>query len=283
MPDVVPPPARPVLELYRINHWAQAQPFVSEPHVHPHYEVFYFERGHGIHYIDFAAYPIADHSAFLVSRRQVHYFTAPLGAHNTGWVLSFGPAFFEQLDPTLTPLFGSFGQAPAYSLSGTGCELDAAWFARLAHELAAPQPQAAAVLAALTNVLLLYLSRQPQVAGVPKNRGPSSRTYRQFMEALEAHLTRLHTVADYAALLSLPAKQLNRLCQRQRGQSALATIHERLNLEARRHLFRSGQSVKEIGYSLGFADPAYFSAFFKRLNGQSPEAFRADVAQIHKL
>ena len=251
-------------------------------HAHAHYEVFYFERGHGTHYIDFAAYPIVDHAVFLVSRRQVHYFTAPLGARNAGWVLSFGPAFFEQLDPALTPLFGSFGQALAYSLAGTGCELDGAWFARLAHEVAVPQPQAAAVLAALTNVLLLYLSRQPIAAGAFVARDTSQRKYHRFVEALEAHLNRLHTVAEYAALLRLPPKQLNRLCQRQRGQSALAIIHERLNLEARRQLFRSEQAVKEIRYTLGFADPAYFSAFFKRLNGQSPEAFRADVAQIHQ-
>lgn len=70
----------------------------------------------------------------------MHYFTAPLGARNVGWALSFGPAFFERLDPALMPLFGSFAQAPAYALSGTGFELDAAWFARLAQELAAPRP-----------------------------------------------------------------------------------------------------------------------------------------------
>ncbi|WP_052732249.1 helix-turn-helix domain-containing protein [Hymenobacter terrenus] len=272
-----------MLELYPINHWAQQAPFVSAPHAHTHYEVFYFEQGHGTHCIDFDEYPITDHSVFLISRQQVHYITAPLGARNVGWVLSFGLPFFERLDPALTPLFGSFVQAPAYSLAGTGRELNAEWFTRLARELATPRPQAGYVLAALTNVLLAYLNDQPAAVGAALGSPDSyQRLYHAFAEALEAHLARLHTVAGYAALLGLPPKQLNRLCQRIRGQSALATIHERLNLEARRHLFRSGQSVKEIGYSLGFADPAYFSAFFKRLNGQSPEAFRTAVAQIHQ-
>jgi AraC-like DNA-binding protein len=44
--------------------------------------------------------------------------------------------------------------------------------------------------------------------------------------------------------------------------------------EARERLLAPGAAVKEVGLSLGFADPYHFSRFFKRQVGQSPKAFR---------
>ncbi len=276
MTNTSPPP----FELFPIDHWAEHEPFISRPHTHQHYEIFYFLRGHGVHHIDFVDYPIADHAVFLVARHQPHYFSAPVGARNTGWALSFESTFFERLAPPFTPLFGSFTQSPAYSLAGSGDELDAAWFARLKQELVSGQPHALAIGVSLVNILLAYVSRRAPAATAAS--GALQVRYQQFVEALETHLHTRHTVAEYAALLRLPPKQLNQICRRLRGQSALATIHERLNLEARRQLFRSERAVKEIAYALGFDDPAYFSNFFRRLNGQSPEAFRLAQAQIHK-
>ena len=45
-------------------------------------------------------------------------------------------------------------------------------------------------------------------------------------------------------------------------------------LEARRALLYSNLSVAEIGYAVGFADPAYFTRFFTRHEGQSPLRYR---------
>ena len=41
-------------------------------------------------------------------------------------------------------------------------------------------------------------------------------------------------------------------------------------------------SVTQLADSLGFADPAYFARFFRRLTGVSPKAFRqAGGAHAH--
>ncbi|MET0366097.1 MAG: helix-turn-helix domain-containing protein, partial [Sphingobium sp.] len=45
-------------------------------------------------------------------------------------------------------------------------------------------------------------------------------------------------------------------------------------LEARRSLLYSNLSVAEIAFSVGFADPAYFSRFFQRNMGVSPRQYR---------
>jgi AraC family transcriptional activator of pobA len=52
-------------------------------------------------------------------------------------------------------------------------------------------------------------------------------------------------------------------------------LHARLMLEAKRSLVYTSMTVAEVGYSLGFADPAYFSRVFARRAGVAPAAFRA--------
>ena len=46
--------------------------------------------------------------------------------------------------------------------------------------------------------------------------------------------------------------------------------------EARRLLIFTTASINEIGYQLGFNDPAYFSRFFTREAGMTPGRYRAD-------
>ncbi len=52
------------------------------------------------------------------------------------------------------------------------------------------------------------------------------------------------------------------------------TNDARTALEAKRRLAWTAMGVAEIGWSLGFSDPAYFSRFFARETGLSPSAFR---------
>jgi AraC family transcriptional activator of pobA len=44
--------------------------------------------------------------------------------------------------------------------------------------------------------------------------------------------------------------------------------------EAQRSLAYTRMSVAEVGYTLGFEDPAYFSRAFRRHYGQSPSEYR---------
>jgi AraC-like DNA-binding protein len=40
------------------------------------------------------------------------------------------------------------------------------------------------------------------------------------------------------------------------------------------------KSVKEIAFELGYKDQFYFSRFFKRLTGVSPEAYRHSISRF---
>jgi AraC family transcriptional activator of pobA len=51
-------------------------------------------------------------------------------------------------------------------------------------------------------------------------------------------------------------------------------VQDRAILEAKRALLYSNMTVAEVGYYLGFDDPAYFSRFFAKAEGLSPRGFR---------
>jgi methylphosphotriester-DNA--protein-cysteine methyltransferase len=70
---------------------------------------------------------------------------------------------------------------------------------------------------------------------------------------------------------------LRRSCHAATGQSALDLLHERLFLEARRLLAYTAAPVAEVARDPKFDDASYFSCFFTRHAGRSPQAFRGAV------
>lgn len=51
-------------------------------------------------------------------------------------------------------------------------------------------------------------------------------------------------------------------------------MHQLKIQQAKHLLLHTAQSVQEIGQSVGYADPFYFSRIFKRVEGISPQHFR---------
>jgi AraC family transcriptional activator of pobA len=52
-------------------------------------------------------------------------------------------------------------------------------------------------------------------------------------------------------------------------------VHERLTREACRRLLYVAAPANSLALELGFEDPAYFSRFFRRQTGLSPQKWRA--------
>jgi AraC family transcriptional regulator, transcriptional activator of pobA len=84
-----------------------------------------------------------------------------------------------------------------------------------------------------------------------------------------------HRPGHYARKLRITVGHLNHLARRHLGRTAGVLIRERLAVEAKRQLLHTDSTVAEIGYALGFKDPAYFARFFRREAGSTPTVFRA--------
>lgn len=139
------------------------------------------------------------------------------------------------------------------------------------------------LLESLLVVLLGWLLREPvtkTVAGdAPANRDRGRQYLSAFSAAIERDHARHLPLEHYASQLGISTAHLNAVCRELAGCSALALVHARLMLEARRQLVYTSMSVRDIGDALGFADPAYFTRFFKRGSGLSPRQFRERAQQ----
>ena len=97
----------------------------------------------------------------------------------------------------------------------------------------------------------------------------------RFRALVEKRFTHAYGVAAYANVLGVTARYLNDRCRAANGPNAMAIVHQRKALEARRLLLFTDMAIADIGASLGFEDPAYFARFFRREVGVSPTGFRA--------
>ncbi len=84
--------------------------------------------------------------------------------------------------------------------------------------------------------------------------------------------------AAYAASLNVSAHYLNECVKNTTGQSVSRHIQNRLVLEAKRLLYHSNKSVKEIAADLGYDDYPYFSRLFRKVTGVTPLTFRNSIS-----
>jgi AraC family transcriptional regulator, transcriptional activator of pobA len=97
---------------------------------------------------------------------------------------------------------------------------------------------------------------------------------RRLRQMIENRYAQHWPIQRFARELGLSETSLNRLCRRLTGSTGFDLLQQRLALEARRRLIYAADSVGGIACALGFKDSAYFSRFFRRHSGLSPQEYR---------
>ena len=100
---------------------------------------------------------------------------------------------------------------------------------------------------------------------------------RQFNFHVESNFRKEHKVQFYADLMNKSPKTLSNIFSLYNYNSPMSIIHDRIISEAKRLLFYSDKSAKEIAFELGFDDAAHFSRFFKNATNQNTSSFRKSL------
>ncbi|EJC81133.1 DNA-binding domain-containing protein, AraC-type [Rhizobium leguminosarum bv. trifolii WSM2297] len=93
-------------------------------------------------------------------------------------------------------------------------------------------------------------------------------------ELLQQHFRSHKPASFYASELGISPTHLTRIVRSMTGSTPHELIAGKLIEEAKRQLVFTLGSVQEIGFRLGFADPAYFSRFFLKYTGETPRVWR---------
>lgn len=97
----------------------------------------------------------------------------------------------------------------------------------------------------------------------------------KFKSLLEENYKRLKNPAEYAGRLNISTAYLNECVKATTGKAVSSHIQQRVVLEAKRLLYHSTRSVKEIAGELGYDDYSYFTRLFSKIVGVTPIVFRS--------
>lgn len=109
----------------------------------------------------------------------------------------------------------------------------------------------------------------------PAKLSRSESISKAFRQLLEANYCTIKQPMAYAKRLNISTHYLNESIKKTTGLSVSQHIQDRIILEAKRLLYHTGKSVKEIAFELGYEDYPYFSRLFTRAAGMSALTFRS--------
>ncbi|MCD9017681.1 helix-turn-helix domain-containing protein [Parachryseolinea silvisoli] len=126
--------------------------------------------------------------------------------------------------------------------------------------------------------LIHYVAKIASTSCDPRAQSSKLRITQRFLSMLEAQFSLTATsrpsmqysASDFAEHLCVHVNHLNRSVKAVTGKTTSRLISERLLKEACRLLAEGDRTIADVGYSLGFDQPAHFTNFFKRLTGQPP-------------
>lgn len=84
----------------------------------------------------------------------------------------------------------------------------------------------------------------------------------------------LHLPSFYAQKLNITTSHLNHCLNIATGLSVTHWLQDAMINEAKKQIYYTDNDIKEIAYTLGYDDHAYFSRLFKKLTGHTPLEFR---------
>ncbi len=253
---------------------------LSTAHRHSFYHLVLFTEGAGTHAIDFVEFNVKPYQVYFMIPGQVHSWN--FEGLTDGYIINFSPTFFQPflLNPAYAESFSFFrGDAKTsvidlpVSLHQKVKEL----FEGIIRESTNNDSSAADMIRVLMMQFFIMVSRISE-GSIPK--GPTSYNQtlvRNFQKLIGENYSRLKLPKDYAEMLYITPNHLNAVCKDILGTSAGDVIRNRLLLEAKRLLTNPQLNINEIAFTLNFSDNSYFTKFFKKAEGKTPEEFRKQI------
>lgn len=262
----------------RFAAYLKVHPNLHLAHGHSFYHLVLFTKGGGHHTIDFNTFPVEVGQVYFMAPGQVHSWS--FEGDIDGYVVNFSDGLFQSFlkESHYLESFRFLSGEVKDQVIKLDKEALPHAVALLEQIVAEAGTKDAFHQDAVCSLLLLFfilVARQaPDAKESTERAHPSVVVLQNFRKLLNQYYSQYKLPKDYAALLYVTPNYLNALCNDLLGKSAGDVIRERILLEAKRQLVNLDESIAGIGYNLGFTDNSYFTKFFRKYTGVTPEDFR---------
>ncbi len=249
-----------------------------------YYSVIWIKKGSGKVEANFSEYEFGPDSLFAFSPYQPFILT---DAENIeGVVLNFHPDFYcihHHLEEVSCRgvMFNNIYQKPFVVLDMSAKSTLDMLIKQIETEMQHPTVAQDEALVNYMKLVLIVGSRlkNEQTAEEEKIISASKEPFilQNLKMYIEEHFKTKHAASEYAALLNIHPKTLGRIVKSHFNKTLSHLINERIIIEAKRELFTTNKSIKEISYEMGYEDEFYFSRFFKVNVDISPQMYRETV------
>jgi AraC-like DNA-binding protein len=264
------------ISLHRIDRMNRMNAPHMDAHRDDHSNFFFQENGHCRLMVDFREVELQGCGVLCVLPGQVHYPLYTEGSY--GWFLGVDMSLLDDYHRSVVE---------EYARHCFPVSIDAEQSAMLTKTLnllqefyQSPgqygQPVVQSMLKVCLGVFTSLFERQIREHTVLSR--PSAITS-QFRKLLSRHFKTVKSPSEYSGMLNITLSYLNEVVKETSGQPVGYWIQNEVITEAKRLLYYTDLSVKEIGFVLGYEDHTYFSRLFRKVAGKSAGQFREEYRQ----
>ena len=246
-----------------------------------YYALIWVKEGEGILKTDFAEYRFKKNSLFSFVPYQPFLFSSGL---IKGIAIYFHSDFFcihkHQTEVTCNGvLFNTIYEAPFFSVEDNLEDTLNKIIEQINSEIQNPGFAQYELLISYMKIFLIAASRAraTQKPHIMQPQGREPFILQDLKDAIEKEFKCKHAPSDYADLLNISLNALAKITKKHFNKTLTSLITERIIIEAKRELYLTNKTVKQLAYELGYDDEYYFSRLFKKNASISPQIYRETV------
>lgn len=242
------------------------------------YHIIWFQEGSPTHLIDFNPIKIKPNTLIFLNKDTVHRFDDK--SKFGGKAILFTDSFFCRTETDTKFLRNSILFNDLFSVSQIQVQKQSKIFADLLQQMTdelqnIKDNSQADILQNLLHNFLLQAERKRRKQNFTEIKKGADLDYVMlFKDLLETDYKSQKQVNYYAREIIITEKRLNQATTKVLGKTPKEIIDDRIMLEAKIILAHTTESVKEIGYDLGFEEPTNFIKYFKKHSKFTPTEFR---------
>lgn len=242
------------------------------------YHIIWFQEGSPTHLVDFNPIKIKPNTLLFLNKDTLQRFDSKIKF--SGKIILFTDSFFCKTESDIRFLRNSILFNDLLSVAQIQPKNQSKLFATLVEQMTQEllhqkdNWQSDILQNLLHNFLLLSERERKKQNFVEIKKCADLDFLMQFKDVLETNFKTQKKVSYYATQMNITEKRLNIATTNILDKQPKVIIDERILLEAKRILAHTSESVKEIGYHLGFEEPTNFIKYFKKHASITPTEFR---------